>query len=82
MVCRDEVTAGKPAPDVYLRAAANLNLAPGRCLVLEDSLVGLQAAARAGAIPVLVADREVDSEFERVAQAVFKSLSDVLACLI
>ncbi len=81
MVCRDEVAAGKPEPDVYLRAAASLNLRPERCLVLEDSSVGLQAAVRAGAIPVLVSERAVDSETERLAQAVFTSLYEVLACL-
>ncbi|WP_045225185.1 HAD family hydrolase [Methyloterricola oryzae] len=81
MVCRDDVAAGKPEPDVYLRAAASLDLRPERCLVLEDSTVGLQAAASAGAIPVLVREREADSDMERLAHAVFTSLREVLACL-
>lgn len=44
----DQVTLGKPAPDVYLRAASQLGAAPERCLAIEDSRVGAQAAAAAG----------------------------------
>jgi beta-phosphoglucomutase-like phosphatase (HAD superfamily) len=39
---------GKPAPDMYRRAAANLGLAPARCIVVEDSRSGIQAARAAG----------------------------------
>ena len=38
----------KPAPNFYLQAAANLDLPPSRCVVVEDSLSELQAAAAAG----------------------------------
>ena len=39
----------KPWPDVYLAAAASLDVAPERCLVIEDSVPGLTAGVRAGA---------------------------------
>ncbi|MGN1056328.1 MAG: HAD family hydrolase, partial [Comamonas sp.] len=39
----------KPWPDVYLAAAASLEVAPERCLVIEDSVPGLTAGVRAGA---------------------------------
>jgi beta-phosphoglucomutase len=39
---------GKPAPDIYLQAARNLGLAPARCVVVEDSRSGIQAAHAAG----------------------------------
>lgn len=39
----------KPAPDVYLAAARHLNVAPQRCLVIEDSPTGIQAGVAAGA---------------------------------
>ncbi len=48
IVTRDDVARGKPAPDTFLRAAALLSVEPGRCLVYEDSPVGLAAAAAAG----------------------------------
>ena len=38
VVSSDEVADGKPAPDVYLEAARRLGVAPGACLVVEDSL--------------------------------------------
>jgi HAD superfamily hydrolase (TIGR01509 family) len=38
----------KPAPDIYLRAAALLGTAPANCVVLEDSLAGVRAACSAG----------------------------------
>ena len=43
-----EVTNGKPAPDLFLHAAASLNTAPERCAVVEDSAYGVQAARAAG----------------------------------
>lgn len=38
----------KPAPDVYLLAAETNNVQPGECLVIEDSISGVQAAVSAG----------------------------------
>jgi HAD superfamily hydrolase (TIGR01509 family) len=43
-----EVSNGKPAPDLFLHAAARMNVAPGNCLVIEDSVPGIQAAKAAG----------------------------------
>lgn len=42
------VKKGKPAPDLFLHAAAHMGATPDRCLVVEDSLFGIQAAKRAG----------------------------------
>ena len=39
---------GKPAPDLYLEAAAAEGVPPGACLVIEDSVAGVQAAVAAG----------------------------------
>lgn len=58
VVCGDEVAAGKPAPDPYLRAAELLGVAPGECVAVEDSPNGALAAERAGA-GVLVVSGEV-----------------------
>jgi HAD superfamily hydrolase (TIGR01509 family) len=48
IVCDDLVRPGKPAPDCYREAAANLTLEPSRCVVVEDSLSGIRAARAAG----------------------------------
>jgi len=44
----DDVTHGKPAPDIFLRCAELLGVPPGRCVVIEDSANGVLAARRAG----------------------------------
>ena len=49
VVTIDDLTAGKPDPQGYLRAAALLGVPPQSCLVVEDAEVGLQAARAAGA---------------------------------
>ena len=43
-----EVERKKPFPDIYLKASSNLGLEPGECLVVEDAVVGVQAAHEAG----------------------------------
>jgi HAD superfamily hydrolase (TIGR01509 family) len=50
----DEVTHGKPAPDIYLLAAERLGVPPEQCLALEDSPTGCRAAAAAGMTVVAV----------------------------
>jgi HAD superfamily hydrolase (TIGR01509 family) len=56
-VSSEEVTRGKPAPDVYLEAAARLGVAPAACVAVEDSASGLRAAAAAGMRVVAVPNR-------------------------
>ena len=43
-----QVKRGKPAPDLFLFAAGQMQAAPARCLVIEDSLAGIAAAVAAG----------------------------------
>jgi beta-phosphoglucomutase len=47
-VSGEEVEHGKPAPDVFLKAASRLQLSPNQCIVLEDSPSGLAAGRAAG----------------------------------
>ncbi len=42
------VPRGKPAPDLFLHAAARMGVAPARCVVIEDSVPGVEAAVAAG----------------------------------
>ncbi|WP_268872070.1 HAD family hydrolase [Xanthomonas massiliensis] len=51
-----DVVRPKPAPDVYLLAASRLQVAPGACLVLEDSPTGVRAALAAGMTVIQVPD--------------------------
>ena len=54
-VCGDEVPAGKPEPDPYLRAAALLDVPIEECVAVEDSPNGALSAERAGAAVLVVA---------------------------
>jgi len=48
LVSAEDVTAGKPDPQVFLTAASRLNVAAQACIVVEDSPMGIEAARRAG----------------------------------
>jgi beta-phosphoglucomutase len=48
LVGAEDVTAGKPDPEVFLTAAARLGVEPARCVVVEDAAAGIEAARRAG----------------------------------
>lgn len=56
IIAGDEVTKGKPNPEIFLKACKKLNILPGDALVLEDSLVGIEAANRAGIPSFLIED--------------------------
>jgi HAD superfamily hydrolase (TIGR01509 family) len=62
IVTADDVTQGKPDPEVYELAAARMGMPAEACLVFEDSLVGVVAARRAGmrAIGVSTAHKEAE----------------------
>lgn len=47
-----EVKRGKPAPDLFLLAAARMEVAPERCIVIEDSVAGVTAATAAAMTPL------------------------------
>jgi HAD superfamily hydrolase (TIGR01509 family) len=54
VVTSEDVTHGKPAPDMFLLAAERMGVPPAECVVFEDSVLGLEAARRAGMAAVLV----------------------------
>jgi HAD superfamily hydrolase (TIGR01509 family) len=54
VVTAEDVTHGKPAPDMFLLAAERMGVAASECVVFEDSVLGLEAAKRAGMASVLV----------------------------
>ncbi|MCB0064606.1 MAG: HAD family phosphatase [Caldilineaceae bacterium] len=79
IVCGNEVPNGKPAPDIFLAAAAKLAVTPADCLVLEDSPAGIRAAHAAGMIPILIPDLVVPpAEVRQLAYQTVTSLYDVL----
>jgi HAD superfamily hydrolase (TIGR01509 family) len=54
LVCAEDYTHGKPAPDAFLLAAERLKVEPSSCLVFEDTDLGIEAATAAGMASVRV----------------------------
>ena len=54
LVCAGDYTQGKPHPEPFLMAAERLGVAPERCLVFEDTEMGIQSATAAGMASVKV----------------------------
>lgn len=80
IVCGDEVPAGKPAPDIFIKAAARLEVVPEQCLVLEDSYAGIRAAYAAGMVPVMVPDLlQPTDEIRTLAHVVVPSLTEAIS---
>jgi HAD superfamily hydrolase (TIGR01509 family) len=79
VITGDQVARGKPAPDIFLTAAALLGVPPERCVVFEDAPAGVEAANRAGMKSVMVPDAALDhvEGYTRGADVVCGSLREV-----
>jgi HAD superfamily hydrolase (TIGR01509 family) len=79
-VAGDEVAHGKPAPDMYVEAAARLELPPVGCIAVEDTAPGVESALRAGMKVVAIAREPGDRARLRDADVVLDRLTaaDVL----
>ncbi len=79
IITRDDVVQGKPEPDIFLKAAERLKVSIADCLILEDSLAGIQAAVTAGACSVFVPSTEpVDLMAIQLSDLVVTDLSQAL----
>ncbi|GBG68769.1 hypothetical protein CBR_g3309 [Chara braunii] len=73
----DDVDKKKPDPKIYNIAAKMLNVAPDRCLVIEDSVIGLQAAMSAGMRCIITHTSSTKDQNFDGASAVFEDLGTV-----
>jgi len=82
MVTGDMVKHAKPEPEVFLRAARLLGEAPENCMVLEDSLNGVEAGLRGGFVTVMVPDlTQPDEALRGRVDAVCSTLHEVIEVL-
>lgn len=81
VVTRQDVVNGKPDPEPYLKASADLGLAPMDVLALEDSHAGVRSAHGAGCMTVMIPDLLAPDDEMRTKALVVASLDDVLALL-
>jgi HAD superfamily hydrolase (TIGR01509 family) len=81
VIGRDQALMGKPAPDVYLAAAAALSASPSQCVAIEDSSVGIKAAVAAGMCCLAIPNPSLPRSNFSLASGIFDSLPALHAAL-
>lgn len=82
IVCGDQIERSKPEPDIYLKAAELLGLAPEVCYAVEDSKNGLLSAHRAGCQVIMVPDLwQGDDEVDSFILAKCSDLNEVIGVI-
>ncbi|MBQ9899223.1 MAG: HAD family phosphatase [Ruminococcus sp.] len=80
VICGDMVTNGKPDPDIYLTAAAELGLPPEECAAFEDSPNGIRSASSAGCATIMIPDlTQPEEDIIPLLSAVYPSLDEAIA---
>lgn len=80
VVCGDMIANGKPAPDIYLTAARELDLPPEQCAAFEDSPNGIKAAHAAGCHAIMIPDMTPpDDEITPLLSAVYPDLAQAIS---
>ena len=78
IICADDVTKSKPDPEIFLVAAKKLNTKAEKCIVIEDSPAGIQAAYNAGITAIHVEDLvKADDRIKSCSVNQFKNLFQV-----
>jgi phosphoglycolate phosphatase len=77
IVTPEHVSHGKPAPDMVFLAAQTMGVEPERMAVVGDSIVDMQMAQAAGAIPVALIDDQLDPKMVSLSAASLHSISEI-----
>ena len=77
----DDVQHPKPDPEIYLRAASELGLFPTQCVVIEDSIAGVEAA-KAASMHCVAVTNTFPGEYLRMADRIVDSLEDIGVTLL
>ncbi|MDH6364932.1 beta-phosphoglucomutase [Enterococcus sp. PF1-24] len=77
IISGDEVSSGKPNPEIFLAACEKTDISPENALVFEDSAAGIEAAKRAGILSILVEDNITDLPTRKGHYPLLKDLSFV-----
>lgn len=79
VICGNMVENGKPEPDIYLKAAAELELDPSECAAFEDSPNGIKSAYAAGCRVIMIPDlSQPDDEIIPMLSAVYDDLGKAI----
>jgi HAD superfamily hydrolase (TIGR01509 family) len=83
IVCGNEVEKGKPHPEIFLKAASELNCEPGNCFIFEDSKNGVLAAHAAGGVPIFIKDiKELEPHVKTLTYRSYEKMTDLLDELV
>ena len=81
-ICGDEVTKGKPNPEVFLKSCQKLGVSVDEAIVLEDSEAGIQASYDAGIKVICIPDMKYpEKQYEEKTFKILKDLTEVTAYL-
>lgn len=79
VVSGDQVTHGKPAPDIFRLAAQQIGCKPENCYVFEDGTNGIRAGAAAGCTTIMIPDlTPPNAQLEQLCAGIYPSLSDAM----
>lgn len=81
ILSKEDVKDKKPSPEVHNKIMKLLNVSPIECLIIEDSLIGVQAAKNAGIEVAVMYDKYSDcdrEEINKIAQYQFKDFDEIL----
>ena len=83
-VSSEEVSRGKPAPDVYLEVAQRLEVSPERCVAVEDSHAGIASAGAAGMRVIAIPNPHYPPDEQTLAEAniVLASIRELTPAII
>lgn len=77
-ICGDEVTKGKPNPEVFIKSCQKLGVKPEEAIVIEDSEAGIQASSAANIKVICIPDMKYpEEEFAKKTYKIFKDLDEV-----
>jgi beta-phosphoglucomutase len=82
IVCAEDVETGKPHPEVFLLAATRVGAHPSRCVVIEDSPAGIEAARRAGMHSISVQSLHSSLPADIVVRTLDELDEDAFDCLV
>ena len=74
IICGDEVSRGKPDPEMYLKTLSNLKVSNNECIIFEDSIEGIEAARNADIKVVGVTSSQSSEKLKSVGA--FKTIND------
>jgi HAD superfamily hydrolase (TIGR01509 family) len=81
IISGDDVAQGKPAPDLFLLAAHTMGVAPERCIVIDDSALGIEAGNQAGMATIGFAAIVPPDRLAAANHGVVRSMYELLSVL-